>query len=69
LTGESLQVAKKIGDEAYSGSVVKQGEMEGVVIGTGSDTFFEIGFQNPASRDPLSLPSSRRPDNIVLGAI
>jgi H+-transporting ATPase len=40
LTGESLPVARKIGDEAYSGSVVKQGEMEGVVIATGSSTFF-----------------------------
>ncbi|MCA0304102.1 MAG: plasma-membrane proton-efflux P-type ATPase [Proteobacteria bacterium] len=40
LTGESLPVAKKIGDEAFSGSVVKQGEMEGVVIATGSHTFF-----------------------------
>jgi H+-transporting ATPase len=40
LTGESLPVAKKVGDEAYSGSVVKQGEMEAVVIGTGSNTFF-----------------------------
>ena len=40
LTGESLPVAKKVGDEAYSGSVVKQGEMEAVVIATGSNTFF-----------------------------
>jgi H+-transporting ATPase len=40
LTGESLPVAKKVGDEAYSGSVVKQGEMEGVVIATGANTFF-----------------------------
>jgi H+-transporting ATPase len=40
LTGESLPVAKKPGDEAYSGSVVKQGEMEGVVIATGANTFF-----------------------------
>ena len=40
LTGQSLPVAKKVGDEAYSGSVVKQGEMEAVVIGTGSNTFF-----------------------------
>ena len=40
LTGESLPVAKKVGDEAYSGSVVKQREMEGVVIATGSNTFF-----------------------------
>lgn len=40
LTGESLPVTKKVGDAAYSGSVVKQGEMEGVVIATGSRTFF-----------------------------
>ena len=40
LTGESLPVSKKIGDEAYSGSVVKQGEMDAVCIATGSRTFF-----------------------------
>ncbi len=40
LTGESLPVARKVGDLAYSGSVVKQGEMQGVVIATGSATFF-----------------------------
>jgi H+-transporting ATPase len=40
LTGESLPVAKKVGDVAYSGSIVKQGEMVGVVIATGSNTFF-----------------------------
>jgi H+-transporting ATPase len=32
LTGESLPAGKKVGDEAYSGSIVKQGEMSGVVI-------------------------------------
>ena len=40
LTGESLPVAKKLGEEAYSGSVVKQGEMDAVVIATGANTFF-----------------------------
>jgi H+-transporting ATPase len=40
LTGESLPVAKKVGDEAYSGSIVKQGEMQGIVIATGANTFF-----------------------------
>jgi len=40
LTGESLPVSKQVGDEGYSGSVVKQGEMVCVVIGTGSNTFF-----------------------------
>lgn len=40
LTGESLPVSKKIGDTAYSGSVVKQGEMLAVVTSTGGNTFF-----------------------------
>jgi H+-transporting ATPase len=40
LTGESLPVTKKAGDIAYSGSVVKQGEMEALVTTTGANTFF-----------------------------
>lgn len=40
LTGESLPSNKKNGDEIFSGSTVKQGEGEAVVIGTGSNTFF-----------------------------
>jgi H+-transporting ATPase len=40
LTGESLPVDKKPGDEAYSGSVAKQGEMAGLVVATGANTFF-----------------------------
>jgi H+-transporting ATPase len=40
LTGESLPVDKKIADPAYSGAVVKQGEMNGVVTATGLETFF-----------------------------
>ncbi|MGE5158896.1 MAG: plasma-membrane proton-efflux P-type ATPase [Gemmatimonas sp.] len=40
LTGESLPVDKKIGDDAYSGSVAKQGEMDGVVTATGMNTYF-----------------------------
>ncbi len=40
LTGESLPVSKKIGEEGYSGSIVKKGEMKAVVIGTGNNTFF-----------------------------
>jgi len=40
LTGESLPVTKKSGEGAYSGSVVKQGEMVAVVTATGSNTFF-----------------------------
>ncbi|KAG0198268.1 plasma membrane H+-ATPase [Mortierella sp. NVP41] len=40
LTGESLPSNKHNGDEIFSGSTVKQGEGEAVVIGTGSNTFF-----------------------------
>src|SRR5215470_6841119 len=40
LTGESLPVSKKVGDQAYSGSIAKQGSMNGIVIATGSNTFF-----------------------------
>jgi H+-transporting ATPase len=40
LTGESLPVEKKKGDVAYSGSVIRQGEMNGLVAATGMNTFF-----------------------------
>jgi len=40
LTGESLPVEKKTGEDAYSGSIVRRGEMDAVVTGTGMNTFF-----------------------------
>jgi H+-transporting ATPase len=40
LTGESLPVTRGPGDEVFSGSTCKQGEIEAVVIGTGVHTFF-----------------------------
>ncbi|KAL8044002.1 hypothetical protein ABFX02_08G019400 [Erythranthe guttata] len=40
LTGESLPATKSPGDGVYSGSTVKQGEIEAVVIATGVHTFF-----------------------------
>ncbi|XP_010535850.1 PREDICTED: ATPase 8, plasma membrane-type isoform X2 [Tarenaya hassleriana] len=40
LTGESLPVTKMPGDEVFSGSTCKQGEIEAVVIATGVHTFF-----------------------------
>jgi len=40
LTGESLPVDKKVSDVAYSGSIVRQGEMDALVYATGMDTFF-----------------------------
>ncbi len=40
LTGESLPVTKRRGDIAYSNSIAKKGEVIGVVIGTGLNTYF-----------------------------
>ena len=40
LTGESLPVTKQRGDIAYSGTVVRQGEMSAVVVNTGANTNF-----------------------------
>lgn len=40
LTGESLPVTKGVGDQGYSGSIAKNGEMNAIVIGTGNKTFF-----------------------------
>lgn len=40
LTGESLPVEKHASDIAYSSSTVKQGEMRGLVVSTGANTFF-----------------------------
>ncbi|XP_058206954.1 ATPase 8, plasma membrane-type-like [Rhododendron vialii] len=40
LTGESLPVTKHPGQEVFSGSTCKQGELEAIVIATGVHTFF-----------------------------
>jgi len=40
LTGESLPVEKRISDIAYSGTIIRQGEMDALVVATGMNTFF-----------------------------
>jgi H+-transporting ATPase len=40
LTGESLPVEKHTSDVAYSGSIVRQGEMDALVVTTGMNTYF-----------------------------
>ncbi|MGD8628630.1 MAG: HAD-IC family P-type ATPase, partial [bacterium] len=40
LTGESLPVEKHASDVGYSGSVVRQGEMDALVTTTGTNTYF-----------------------------
>ena len=40
LTGESLPVEKHVSDLAYSSSIIRQGEMDALVVSTGMSTFF-----------------------------
>jgi H+-transporting ATPase len=40
LTGESLPATRKPGDAVFSGSIIRQGESEGMVYATGTDTYF-----------------------------
>jgi H+-transporting ATPase len=40
LTGESLPVEHKTGDTVYSGSIIKQGEIDALVYATGQATYY-----------------------------
>ncbi len=40
LTGESLPVSKSVGALAYAGAIVRQGEMDAVVVATGMNSYF-----------------------------
>ncbi|OQR86861.1 P-type ATPase (P-ATPase) Superfamily [Achlya hypogyna] len=51
LTGESLPVTKNAGDEGYSGSICKQGEIEAVVTSTGIHTFLGRAAEQIAGVD------------------
>ena len=40
LTGESLPVTRKEDETVYSGSIIRQGEIDALVYGTGQNTYF-----------------------------
>jgi H+-transporting ATPase len=40
LTGESLPVTRKSGEAVFSGSIIRQGEINALVYATGSNTYF-----------------------------
>jgi H+-transporting ATPase len=40
LTGESLPVTAKPGGQVYSGSIIRQGEIDAIVYATGTNTYF-----------------------------
>ena len=40
LTGESLPIERKSGEALFSGSIIRQGEIDAMVYGTGENTYF-----------------------------
>lgn len=40
LTGESLPVSRAVGEKLYSGSIIRQGEVDALVYATGGGTYF-----------------------------
>ncbi|MGC0773922.1 MAG: plasma-membrane proton-efflux P-type ATPase [Candidatus Acidiferrum sp.] len=40
LTGESLPVTRKLGEAVFSGSIIRQGEIDALVYATGANTYF-----------------------------
>jgi len=40
LTGESLPVSRKTGEAVFSGSIIRQGEIDAMVYATGENTYF-----------------------------
>jgi H+-transporting ATPase len=54
LTGESLPVEHVQGDVIYSGSIVKRGELDGLVVATGTSTYFGTTAQLVGQPDTLS---------------
>lgn len=40
LTGESLPITRKKGEAIFSGSIIRKGEIDAMVYGTGANTFF-----------------------------
>ncbi|MGA2536029.1 MAG: plasma-membrane proton-efflux P-type ATPase [Terracidiphilus sp.] len=54
LTGESLPVEIKSGGAVYSGSILRQGEIDAIVYATGTNTYFGKTAQLVQSADTVS---------------
>ncbi len=63
LTGESLPVNKKVGDIGYSGSIVKSGDMDCLVMATGSNTSF--GKIAELAQQDVQLSNFQKSVNII----
>ena len=72
LTGESLPVEHKSGDVVYSGSILKQGEMDALVYATGQYTYYgktaEL-VESAETRSHLQLAVMKIADYLIFIAI
>jgi P-type E1-E2 ATPase len=59
LTGESLPTTKKPSDAVFSGSIIRQGESEGMIYATGTDTYYSKTAQMVQGRNRSAI--SRKP--------
>jgi H+-transporting ATPase len=72
LTGESLPVEHKPGDAVYSGSILKQGEIDALVYGTGDSTYYGKTaqlVQTAHTRSHLQLAILKIADYLLIIAV
>ena len=58
LTGESLPATRKSGEAVFSGSIVRQGEIDALVYATGANTYFGKTAQLVQRRTPSAIFSA-----------
>ncbi len=54
LTGESLPATRKAGEAVFSGSIIRQGEIDSIVYATGASTFFGTTAQLVQGKQSIS---------------
>jgi H+-transporting ATPase len=72
LTGESLPVEHKTGDTVYSGSILKQGEIDAVVLTTGVNTYYGKTAQlveSAKTKSHLQIAIMKMADYLLVTAI
>ena len=72
LTGESMPVEHKTGDNVYSGSILKQGEIDAVVLTTGVNTYYGKTAQlveSAKTKSHLQIAIMKMADYLLVTAI
>nr|WP_083635291.1 plasma-membrane proton-efflux P-type ATPase [Dehalogenimonas formicexedens] len=72
LTGESLPVERQPGDAVYSGSIIRRGEADALIFGTGKNTFYGKTVnlvQDTVTRSHLQRAVLKMADYLILIAV